>query len=790
MKFNESWLREYIEPGLNSEALGECLTMGGWELDSLKTAAPPFTAVVVAVIETIKPHPDADKLRVCRVSTGEQSYVQVVCGAANAREGLKVALAQVGAELPQGMKIRKAKLRGVESSGMLCSAAELGLAESSEGIMELAADAPVGVDVREYLDLDDLVYEVDLTPNRADCLSVIGIARELAVLTGEPLKSNPIKPVSATIKDLFPVRIEDAVSCPTYAGRVIRGVLSTALTPLWMQERLRRCGIRSLSPIVDISNYVMLELGQPMHAFDLDKLDSEIIVRKAVKDESVALLDGKDITLDDQTLVIADREKVLALAGVMGGSESAVDSSTVDIFLESAFFKAEVIAGKARAYGLHTESSHRFERGVDFKFQQAAIERATGLILDICGGEPGSVTDIKSEENLPRIFPIEFRREQVSHILGISLEDAEIEHIFNGLGCELSPVESGWVVVPPSYRFDLRIEVDLLEELARVFGYANIPARSRSWTPVIEAEPEAVTGIAQIKSRLVDSDYQEVITYSFVDAETEALLNPAYQAITLANPISSELSTMRTTLWGGLLQAVGHNQRRQQQRVRIFETGLVFLPLESGLEQRQRIAGAVTGNVLPEQWASSSREVDFFDLKGDIQMLLDSTGLDYKWNPGTHQALHPGQAAEVSCEGRLVGWVGCLHPELQKQLSVDTKVFLFELDMLTLTRGELPRFHALSRFPTVRRDLALMVDEHVSYGAISSSIESLHLDLVSEYQVFDVYQGDGLVSGRKSLALGLILQDLSRTLEDDEVEATVALILKKLKADVGASLRT
>ena len=789
MKFNQSWLSEFIEIRLGSDALGECLTMGGLELDSLTTAAPAFAGVVVARINQIEPHPDANKLRICQVDTGADQSVQVICGAANAREGLMVALAQVGAELPQEISIGQAKLRGIESFGMLCSAAELGLAESSDGILELADDAPAGADLREYLDLDDPVYEVDLTPNRADCLSVSGIARELAVLTGESLKANPVEPVKAILKDRFPVRVDDAQSCPAYAGRVIRGVHSTATTPGWMRERLRRCGIRSLNPLVDVTNYVMLELGQPMHAFDLGKLNDEIIVRKASAGESLALLDGKQITLDDQTLVIADRERALALAGVMGGSDSAVSDSTVDIFLESAFFRPEVIAGKARGYGMHTESSHRFERGVDFNLQVAAIERATGLIMEICKGRPGPVTEFRSAENLPQPAAIGLRRAQVLRVLGVSLEDADIERILKGLACTLSSTENGWLVVAPSCRFDLRIEVDLIEELARVYGYGNIPAHSRSWAPVIEAEPEAAISMARIKSRLVDSGYQEVITYSFVDPRTEALLSPNLQAVALENPISSELSTMRTTLWGGLLQTVRHNLRRQQQRVRIFESGLVFTPLESGLEQSQRIAGAVTGSVLPEQWGSAVREIDFFDIKGDVQALLDATGLAFAWEPREHSALHPGQSAELVCAGRSIGWTGGLHPELQRQLDIEKRVFLFEFDVATLSRGDLPEFRALSRFPAVRRDLALLVDEGVSYGQISSSIESLQLDIINEYQIFDVYKGEGLVSGRKSLALGLILQELSRTLEEDEVERTVSLVLEKLKADVGASLR-
>jgi phenylalanyl-tRNA synthetase beta chain len=790
MKFNESWLKEYIDPGLDSTALGDCLTMGGLELDSLESAAPPFISVVVATIVSIQPHPDADKLRICQVSSGRGGTVQVVCGAANAREGLMVALAQVGAKLPQDMIIRKAKLRGIESSGMLCSATELGLAESSDGILELPDDAPNGVDLRQYLDLDDLVYEIDLTPNRADCLSVYGVARELAVLTEASLEQDPIVPVAAELTDVFPVKILDAASCPRYVGRVIRGVCATAETPWWMRERLRRCGIRSLGALVDITNYVMLELGQPMHAFDLDKLKEEVVVRRAAKNESLVLLDGAEIFLDDQTLVIADQEKPLALAGVMGGNDSAVTDTTKDVFLESAFFRPEMIAGKARSYGLHTESSHRFERGVDFNLQAQAVEKATRLILDICGGQPGSTTEVCSDEDLPHISPISLRPAQVMRILGVSFEASEIEKILTGLGCDLLPTKNGWAVTPPSYRFDLRIEVDLIEELARVHGYNNISARSRSWAPVIKPEPESTVSITKIKSKFVDLGYQEVITYSFIDAKTEALLSPSYSAMTLENPISSELSTMRTTLWGGLLQTINHNHRRQQSRVKIFEVGLVFIPTDSGLEQRQRIAGAATGSVLPEQWGEPSRDVDFFDVKGDIQYMLGDQASGYRWVSDVHPALHPGQAAKVSFQNQLIGWMGSLHPELQQKLDVDKRVILFEFDSSALMQASLPMFQPLGRFPVVRRDLALLVDKSVSYGEISSSIESLDLDIVSEHGIFDVYQGKTLVSGRKSLALGLILQDLSRTLEENEVDHAVSLILKKLKADVGASLRT
>jgi phenylalanyl-tRNA synthetase beta chain len=791
MKINESWLRELVDPSMDSAAIGELLTMAGLELDGLEPAAPPFSGVVVARIEAIEQHPDADKLRICQVNTGESGLTQVICGAANAREGLAVAMATVGAVLPGDFRIRKAKLRGVESFGMLCSAAELGLADSSDGIMELPGDVEPGTDFRQWLNLDDVVFDIDLTPNRADCLSVKGVARELAVLTGDPLTLPGIEAVNTTIADTLPVDVAEASICPRYAGCVIKGVDVNAPTPVWMQEKLRRCGIRSLTPVVDVTNYVMLELGQPMHAFDLHKLQGGIRVRNAAQGESLELLDGKVVELDSDTLVIADHSQALAIAGVMGGNSSAVDGSSKDIFLESAFFVPQNIAGKARKYGLHTESSHRFERGVDFALQAEAIARATALILDICGGEPGPVTDIISDTDLPELPAIALRRERIARMLGVTLDDARVAEILSGLGCAVQASDDGWRVTPPTWRFDLRIEEDLIEELARVYGYNNIPSHSRSWSPEIKPIPERQVPLSRLKQRLTGLGYQEVITYSFIDEKTEALVNPAIKALALANPISSELAVMRTSLWGGLLQVVRHNLRRQQPAVRVFETGLVFLPGAAGLQQTSRIAGAITATAYNEQWAVPDRKADFFDIKGDVENMLQLCHLDYKvdWLPGNHPALHPGQSAVVMLDGEEIGQVGALHPELQQTLDIDDNVFLFDFARDALQQRDLPAFKSLSRFPALRRDLAILVDENVSYREIAAAIKSLNLDLIGGFQIFDVYNGEGVASGLKSIALSLILQDLSRTLGDEDVEHTVTAVLEKLKSDVGASLR-
>ncbi len=793
MKFSESWLREFIDTRLDARGIGERLTMAGLELDGMAPAAPPFHGVVVARIAAIAPHPDADRLRVCQVDDGSGELLQVVCGAPNARAGLVTALALVGAELPGGMRIRRAKLRGVASAGMLCSAAELGLAESAEGIMELPDDAPVGEDLRRYLDLDDMVLEVDLTPNRADCLSVRGIARELGVLTAEPVCLEDPPAVAAQSDERWPVQVAAPADCPRYVSRVIRGIDPAARTPLWMQERLRRCGVRPLHPVVDVTNYVLLEMGQPMHAFDAARLAERLEVRRARDGERLVLLDGKEITLDGDTLVIADAEGPVALAGIMGGQDSAVGEDTRDIVLESAFFRPEVIAGKARAYGLHTESSHRFERGVDFALQARAMERATELIRSLCGGEPGPVVAQVAAEQLPELPWITLRRARIGRLLGIDLPDDEVARILRGLGCQVEAGEHGWRVRPPSYRFDLRLEADLIEELARIHGYQHIPAESRAWEATIRPRPEARVDARRLRCRLNELGYQEVITFSFVSQALQTRLDPQREPLALLNPISADMGVMRTTLWAGLLGVVGHNQRRQQPDQRLFEQGLVFLPGGQAAQTRQveHLAGAITGQAAPAQWAQPARAVDFFDLKGDVEALLALTGRPeaFRFEPAEHPALHPGQTARLLRDGRPVGWLGALHPAVQEALDLEQPVFLFELERAALEQGRVPHFTPLSKFPAVRRDLALVVDENVSWAEISQAITELGEDRIRDFQVFDVYTGKGVASGRKSLALSLILQDFSRTLEDEQVEGVIARVLEALQSRVGASLR-
>lgn len=791
MKFSDQWLREWVNPPLGPEELGARLTMAGLELDGIEPAAPPFTGVVVGRVLSAEPHPDADKLRVCRVEDGEGEPKQVVCGAPNVHAGMLAPFARVGAELPGGLKIKRAKLRGVESLGMLCSAKELGLAETSEGLLALPADASVGQDIRAHLGLDDQILEVDLTPNRADCLSIAGIARETAALTGAALTVVSTAPVAAVTEDRLTVEVEAPAACPRYAGRIIRGIDPGARTPLWLQERLRRCGIRSLGPVVDVTNYVLIELGQPMHAFDLARLEGGLRVRMAAAGERLRLLDGQDVELKPDSLVIADQAGPLAIAGVMGGADSAVGEGTVDIFLESAHFSPDAIAGRARGYGLHTESSHRFERGVDPALQVAAIERATRLLLDIVGGRPGPVVDVVSPDHLPRPPVIVLRAGRIARLLEIELPAPEVERMLARLGCAVEAVELGWRVVPPSYRFDLRIEADLIEEVARIHGYDNIPSTTRAFRPAIAARPEARLPLARVRSLLVDRGYREVVTYSFVAPELETLVSPDAVPMRLANPISADLAVMRTTLWPGLIQTAQRNLNRQQRQVRIFESGLAFDTRGGELRQIPRLAGLACGPVLPEQWGSRERPIDFFDMKGDVEAILNLPGLAERvsFEAAPHPALHPGQSAAIRLDGRPIGWLGMLHPGLERTLDLHAKVFLFDLDLAAIRQGTVAKFSEISKFPAIRRDLALVVDEAVTAHQVLASLRSLRLAELRDFVLFDVYTGEGVPSGRKSLALGLILQDLSRTLTDQEVEQSIRRVVEQLARDVGATLR-
>ncbi|GAB4355588.1 MAG: phenylalanine--tRNA ligase subunit beta [Gammaproteobacteria bacterium] len=792
MKFSELWLREWVDPAITTEELVSQLTMAGLEVDSVEPAGEAFTGVVVAQVVAVAPHPDADKLRVCQVDAGDGDTLSVVCGAPNVREKGKYPLARIGAVLPGDFKIKRARLRGVESQGMLCSAAELKLSEQSSGLMELPEDAPVGSDFREWLKLDDVCIDVDLTPNRGDCLGLAGIAREVGVLNRTEVRAPDIVPVAATIEAELPVELEDPEGCPRYLGRIVRGVDPAAETPLWMRERLRRSGIRSLGPLVDVTNYVMLELGQPMHAFDLAQLEGGIRVRRARAGEKLVMLDGSELELDEEVLMIADHVKPVAMAGIMGGEHSGCNDATTSVFLEAAFFAPQVIAGRGRRFGLHTDASHRFERGVDPTLQRDAMERATRLLIDICGGEAGPITEAVSERHLPERGQVRLRRERLRRVLGLELQDTEVEEILARLGLNPRADEAGWTVTAPGYRFDIAIEEDLIEEVGRIHGYEAVPESTPHAALEMRPIPEGRVEIREMKRVLVERGYQEAITYSFVDPELQRLLDPEMEPVALANPISADMAVMRTTLWSGLLQAAVYNQKRQQNRVRLFEAGLLFRREGGDLQQKEALAGVILGNVEPEQWGCSPRESDFYDLKSDVEAVLGLTGPagGFIFSPTSrHPALHPGQSARIEKNDKTIGWIGALHPAIERRLGLQGRGVVFEIDVASITEGSIPAFRPISRFPAIRRDLAVVVDEAVPAQEINRVITAVAGDLLTNLQLFDVYRGKGVDSGRKSLALGLTLQDQSRTLKDKEVEKVLENVLMALNKEFGATLR-
>ena len=790
MKVSENWLREWVNPDIDTATLVEQLTIAGLEVDSVKPAAGEFTDVIIAEVVDIQPHPDADKLRVCQVHTGSGQNTQVVCGAANVRQGMRVAFALVGARLPGDVKIKKAKLRGVESFGMLCSEQELGMAASADGLMELPTEAAIGSLVRDYLQLDDNIIELDLTPNRGDCLGIMGVAREVAAINAVDFQAMPIESVAASISDEFPVTLDSPIDCPAYSGRVIRGINPQATTPLWMQEKLRRSGLRSISAVVDVTNYVLLELGQPMHAFDLNKLADGIHVRMARNAEKLTLLDGKQVELQDDVLVIADANQALAMAGIMGGESSAVSDNTTDLFLEAAFFNPLSIAGRARRFGLHTDSSHRFERGVDPQLQIAAIERATALLLQICGGAAGPLQQTQDTNSLPAQVQITFRAERVRRMLGIEIQSAQIQAYLKRLQIELTGSEDAWLAKPPAYRFDLQIEADLVEEVARLYGYNNIPETLPVVPQTMVAKAENTLNLDYFKDVLSQRGWQEAITYSFVDPAIQDQLGFERPNITLQNPISSEMSVMRSSHWTGLIGALQHNQNRQQKQVRLFETGLNFMGIEAK-DQQLWISGIAAGEYWPEQWSNRQRKMDFFDIKGDLEALFAHTRAveQYQFRAQVHPALHPGQSARIIRANEPIGWIGVIHPELQAKLSLEGPVMLFELQGDALYGAAPRKFQPLSKFPSIRRDLSLVVDDNVSAEAILKEIHALGLKTIEKSWIFDVYQGERIESGRKSLSLGLILLDSSRTLTDEDVEETVSQIIDGLGERLNATLR-
>ncbi|MBC3346110.1 phenylalanine--tRNA ligase subunit beta [Pseudomonas sp. SWRI196] len=791
MKFSEQWLRGWVSPQVSRDELVARLSMAGLEVDSVTPAAGVFSSVVVGEVLSTEQHPDADKLRVCQVSNGAETF-QVVCGAPNVRPGLKIPFAMIGAELPGDFKIKKAKLRGVESNGMLCSQAELQIGEGNDGLMELPADAPVGQDIREYLSLDDASIEVDLTPNRGDCLSLAGLAREVGALYAAPVARPAVATVAAVHDEVRSVEVLAPAACPRYLGRVIRNVDLAKPTPLWMVERLRRADVRSIDAAVDITNYVMLELGQPLHAFDLAEINGGIRVRMAEEGEKLVLLDGQEVTLRSDTLVIADHSRALAIAGVMGGEHSGVSTTTRDVFLESAFFDQIAVAGKARSYGLHTDASHRYERGVDWQLAREAMERATGLLLEITGGEAGPIIETVSEQHLPNIAPVTLRAQRITQMLGMEMDPAEVERLLSALGLNISADGAGqWRVEVPSHRFDISLEVDLIEELARLYGYNRLPVRYPQARLAPQAKAEARSDLPELRRLLVARGYQEAITYSFIDPRQFELFNPGVEPLLLANPISNDMAAMRSSLWPGLVKSLQHNLNRQQDRVRLFESGLRFVGQLEGLKQEPMLAGVVCGSRLPEGWAQGRDVVDFFDVKADVEAVLGFAGaLDaFTFVPGKHPALHPGQTARIERDGREVGYVGAIHPELSKTLGLDRPVFVFELVLAEVALGKMPKFQELSRFPEVRRDLALLADRDVASSAVLDVIRENAGEWLTDLRLFDVYQGKGIDPHRKSLAVGLTWQHPSRTLNDDEVNTATQNILTSLENRLNATLR-
>ncbi|PHI31004.1 phenylalanine--tRNA ligase subunit beta [Budvicia aquatica] len=794
MKFSESWLREWVNPAISREELSEQVTMAGLEVDGVEPVAGEFTGVVVGRVVECGQHPNADKLRVTKVDVGGDRLLDIVCGAPNCRQGLVVACATVGAVLPGDFKIKAAKLRGEPSEGMLCSFSELGISEDHSGIIELPEDAPIGQDVREYLKLNDVTVEISVTPNRADCLGIIGVARDVAVINKLPLTEPDMTPVAASIQDQFPIQVEAPEVCPRYLGRVVKGINVKAPTPLWMSEKLRRCGIRSIDPVVDVTNYVLLELGHPMHAFDLNRIDGGIIVRMAKEGEELVLLDGNKVKLNQDIVVIADHQKTLALGGIFGGEHSGVNQETKDVFLECAYFNPLAIAGRARRFGLHTDASHRYERGVDPALQERAIERATRLLLDICGGQAGPVIDVTDKTQLPKQATITLRRQKLDKLIGYVISDEQVADILTRLGCKVTNNGDSWTAVAPTWRFDMQIEEDLVEEIARVYGYNSIPDVPLRADLIMTAHREANLPLRRVKTLLVDRGYQEAITYSFVDPKVQSLLHPDQEALVLPSPISIEMSAMRLSLWTGLLSSVVYNQNRQQGRVRLFESGLRFVPdanADLGVKQELMLAGVIAGNRYEEHWDLAREAIDFYDLKGDLEAALELTGKlsEIEFKVEANPALHPGQSAAIYLNGEHIGYIGVVHPELERKLDLNGRTVVFELLWDKVSERRVPLAKEVSRFPANRRDIAIVVAESVPAANVLELCKKVGVNQMVGVNLFDVYRGKGVPDGYKSLAISLTLQNTTRTLEEEEIAATVAECVEALKQRFQASLR-
>ena len=787
MQFSENWLRSFVDTKLNLAELSQALTMAGLEVEDEQPAGAVFTHVVIGEIIEAAKHPDADRLQLCKVNVAKDGtkseILQIVCGASNARVGIKVPCALVGAELP-GISIKQAKVRGVDSFGMLCSSKELGLSAEAEGLFELPADAKVGTDIRDYLDLNDNLLTLKLTPNRADCLSIIGIARDVAAIAGAPLIGTALQAnlVESGVKKALKVTATEA--CPAYYGRVIEGVNANASTPAWMIRNLERSGIRSISAIVDISNYVLLEFGQPMHAFDLAKIVGDIQVRFANANEEIKLLNDTQIKLKTDDLVIADNSGAIALAGIMGGESTSVTDSTTSVFLESAFFISDAIAGKARRLGLSTDSSFRFERGVDFGNTKNALERATGLILSLCGGKAGAITEATSQ--LPARNTVNLRYARLLSVLGINIAQVEVAKILTQLGFEFTEKDGVFAVKAPTYRFDIAREEDLIEEIARLHGYDKIPAIAPQAALNMLPAPEAALNLAWARDVLVNQGYQEIISYSFVDESWERDLLGNANPIKLKNPIASNLSVMRSGLWGGLLDTLTYNLNRKQERALLFEVGASYHQEKQGYSEQTRVAGLFYGAFQPEQWAAATKDVDFYDVKAHVDTLTHGQA---EYRAEAHPTLHPGQTARVYLRGKAIGWLGKLHPKWQQHYNLTKSTFLFELEAAPLLIKVLPVYQEVPKTLPIRRDLAVVVDANITVQAFLGAIEAAHISLVSQVQLFDIYQGKGIPENKKSLALSVFMQDTHKTLVDSEAEAAMAELLQLLEKQFGAALR-
>ena len=792
MKFSEQWCRKWVNPEMNTVQFCEQLTSLGLEVDTVESAALSFNKVVVGKIIAKEKHPSDDGLNVCRVDVGAESYLNIICGASNLKQGLKVAVVLVGGVLRGRIKIQQEILQGEVSDGMICSGRELGLSEEDDGILELPSNTPVGLNLQEYFQLDDQIINIDLTPNRGDCLSIRGIARDVAAVNNMKITWPDWAPAKNTIKNTLSIQCESKKACPRYLGRVIQDINTQAKTPLWMRERLRRSGIRAMHPVLDITNYVMLEMGQPLYAFDLQKIDQKIIIRMAKKKERFTLLDGDSLSLTTNTLVIADAKKPQAIAGVIGGKSAAVNEKTEKIFLESAFFSPDTIAASVRHYGLQTEASYRFERGVDFNLQRIAMERATQLIVDIMGGNVGPISETVSKTHLPQSLVITLRYSQIKRLLGVEIDKERIEAILSALGMSLKRVNMGWEVIPPSYRFDITLEYDLIAEIARLYGYDLFPEKRMESTISFPTAYSQST-LMDFTKLLTHRDYHEAISYSFVSPELENLINPKVRHVVIQNPLTCQESVMRTSLWSGLLQALQYNQNRKIQRVRLFESGLCFSRKnnEKNYDQTQKLGGLVSGDVNQVHWNMAAREVDFYDIKGDIEALLALTGQPFSsffWNEGEHAALHPGRSSAVYYQKQCIAHVGALHPGIVNTLGLQNTVYLFEINY-SMIEPIFPSYQSISKFPAVQRDLSIILRSTVPVELIKRKIVEYGNNLLNEVRIFDVYQGKPIEVGKKSVALNLTFHHVERTLQEQEVNDLMEHILQGLRQALHAELR-